>query len=94
MMILKFGGKIALIVAKQQQVQKPPSLLDHMHSTILRQSAYNESVLSAENEVAGINCDIADFLLGLSNDPSEQLVICVNGSEEMKRDEAAVGGQL
>jgi hypothetical protein len=30
----------------------------------------------------------------MSLDPAEQLVICVNGSEEMKRDEAAVGGQL
>jgi hypothetical protein len=32
--------------------------------------------------------------LGLSNDPSEQLVICVNASEEMKREEAAIGGQI
>jgi hypothetical protein len=27
-------------------------------------------------------------------DPSNQLVICVNGSEEMKRNETAIGGQL
>jgi hypothetical protein len=30
----------------------------------------------------------------MSIDPAEQLVICVNGSEEMKRNEAAIGGQL
>jgi hypothetical protein len=65
------GGKIALIVVKQQQVQKPPSLLDHMQSTYLKQFAYNRRVLSAEREVAGINCDIADFLSGLSNHPAE-----------------------
>jgi hypothetical protein len=88
------GGKIALIVAKQEQVQKPPSLLDHMQSTFLKQFAYNRRILSAENEIAGINCDIADFLSEMSNDPSDQLVICVNGSEEMKRNETAVGGQL
>jgi hypothetical protein len=88
------GSKIALIVAKQQQAQKPPSSLDHMKSIFLKQYAYNQRVLSAENEISGINCDIADFLSGMSNDPAEQLVVCINASEEMKRNEAAVGGQL
>jgi hypothetical protein len=88
------GGKIALIAAKQQLAQKPPSFLDHMQSSFLKQLAYHQKVLNAEKEIAGINCDIADFLSGMSNDPSEQLVICVNGSEEMKRNEEAMGGQL
>jgi hypothetical protein len=70
----------ALIVAKQQQVQKPPSLLDRMQSTFLKQLGYDQRVLDAEKEIAGINCDVADLLDGMSNDPSDQLVICVNGS--------------
>jgi hypothetical protein len=56
-----------------------------MHSTYLKQVAYNERVIEAEKEVSGINCDVADFLSGMSLDPEEQLVICVNGSEEMKK---------
>jgi hypothetical protein len=58
------------------------------------QLAYNQRVLNAEKEVAGINCDVADFLSRMSTDPSDQLIICVNGSEEMKRNETAIGGQL
>jgi hypothetical protein len=65
-----------------------------MQSTFSKQLTYNQRVLNAEKEIVGINCDIADFLSGLSHDPSDQLIICVNGSEEMKRNEAAVGGQL
>jgi hypothetical protein len=60
----------------------------------LKQVAYNQRVIEAEDEVAGINCDVADFLSGMTLDPEEQVVICVNGSEEMKRNEEAVGGQL
>jgi hypothetical protein len=51
-------------------------------------------ILEAEHEIAGINCDVADFVSGMTLDPQDQLVICVNGSEEMKRNERAVGGQL
>jgi hypothetical protein len=65
-----------------------------MQSTFLKQLAYNQRVLNAEKELAGINCDVAAFLSGMSLDPSDQLIICVNGSEEVKRNEAAVGGQL
>jgi hypothetical protein len=88
------GGKIALIATKQQLAQEPPNLLDRMQSTFLKQLLYNQRVLQAEKEVAGINCDIADFLSEMSIDPAEQPVICVNGSEEMKRNEAEIGGQL
>jgi hypothetical protein len=79
------AGKTALIAFKQNKVQKPPNCLDPMHSTFLKQVAYNQRVIEAEQEVAGINCDVADFLSGMSLDPADQLVICVNGSEEMNR---------
>jgi hypothetical protein len=75
------GGKIALIAFMQNKVQKPPTCLDRMHSAFLKQ-------------VSGINCDVADFLSGMTLDPEDQVVICVNGSEEMKRNEEAVGAQL
>jgi hypothetical protein len=88
------GGKIALIAVKQIRVQKPPNGLDRMRTTFLKQVAYNQRVLEAEHEIAGINCDIADFLSGMSLDPADQVVICVNGLEPMKRGEEAVGGQL
>jgi hypothetical protein len=65
-----------------------------MQSTFLKQLAYNQRVLEAEKEVAGIDCDVADFLSGMSLDPQEQLVTCVNGREEMKRQETVIGGQL
>jgi hypothetical protein len=88
------GGKIALIAFKQNKAQKPPNFLDRMQSTFLKQLAYNQRVLEAEKDVAGINCDVADFLSGMSIDPNDQLAICVNGSEEMKRQEESIGGKL
>jgi hypothetical protein len=33
-----------------------------MTSRFLKQVAYNERVLQAEDEIAVVNCDIADFL--------------------------------
>jgi hypothetical protein len=56
------GGKIALIAFKQKRVQKPPNFLDRMRTTFLKQVAYNQRILEAEHEIAGINCDIADFV--------------------------------
>jgi hypothetical protein len=88
------GGRIALIAVKQKRVQKPPNFLDRMRTTFLKQVAYNQRILEAEHEIAGINCDIGDFVAEMTLGPSEQLVICVNGSEEMKRNEQAIGGQL
>jgi hypothetical protein len=88
------GGKIALIAAKQITVQKPPNGLDRMQSTLLKQIAYNERVLEAEGEIAGINCEVPTFLSELSLDPEEKLIICVNGSVQMKRNKAAIAGQL
>jgi hypothetical protein len=60
----------------------------------MKQVAYNQRILEAENEISGINCDVSDFLSGMTVDPEEQLVICVNGSQEMKRHEQAMAGQL
>jgi hypothetical protein len=88
------GGKIALIAFKHLRVQKPPNCLDHMQSRYLKQVAYNDPVIEAEKEIASINTDVPDFLSGMTLDPSEEVIICVNGSEEMKREEEAVAGQL
>jgi hypothetical protein len=56
------GGKIALIAANSKTVQKPPNCLDRMTTRKQKQVAYNARVSQAEDEVSGINCDIADFL--------------------------------
>jgi hypothetical protein len=88
------GGKIALIAYKQIGVQKPPSFLDHMQSRYLKQVAYNDRIIQAEKEIAAINADIPEFLSGMNLDPNDQVVIVVNGSEEMKRAEAAFAGQF
>jgi hypothetical protein len=49
-------------------------------------------VIEAEKEGASLNCDVGDFLSEMSL--NEEVIICVNGSEEMKKDEEAVAGQL
>jgi hypothetical protein len=86
------GGKIALIEVNQQSVQKPPSYLDRMQSTFSKQVAYNQRVLEAESQIAGINCDVPRFLENMTID--EPVFVCINSSEEMKRDEHAIAGQL
>jgi hypothetical protein len=88
------GGKIALIAFKQLRVQKPPNILDNMNSRYLKQVAYNDRIIEAEKEVSAINCEAAEFLAEMTLDPTEQVIICVNGSEEMKKGEEAIGGQL
>jgi hypothetical protein len=55
----------------------------------LKQVAYNDRIIQAEKEIAAINADVPDFLCGMTLDPDDQVVIVVNGSEEMKRDEEA-----
>jgi hypothetical protein len=56
------GGKIAPIAADGKTVQKPSNCLDRMTSRYLKQVAYNERILRAEDEIAPINCEISDFL--------------------------------
>jgi hypothetical protein len=57
-----------------------------------KQIAYNERVLQAEDEIAGINCDIADFLSGMSS--TGTIPVCINAGASMKRNEKILGGQL
>jgi hypothetical protein len=45
------GGKIAFIAFKQNRVQKPPNYLDRMQSRYLKQVAYNDRVIEAENKL-------------------------------------------
>jgi hypothetical protein len=86
------GGKIALIAFKQVRAQKPPNSLDRMQSTFSKQVAYNPRILSAEQSIAGINCDVPHFLEDMTED--EPVFVCINSSEEMKREEQVVAGQL
>jgi hypothetical protein len=65
-----------------------------MNSRYLKQVAYNYRIIEAEKKVAAINCELPLFLAEMSLDPAEQVYICVNGSEEMKRGEEQIGGQL
>jgi hypothetical protein len=88
------GGKIALIAVKQARVQKPPNFLDRMRSTFSTQVAYNERIMKAEEDISGVNCDVADFVSQMSLDPAEEVIICVNGPQEMKKGETAMAGQL
>jgi hypothetical protein len=81
------GGRIALIASNNNIVQKPPNSLDRMHASLPKQVAYNQRVLSAENEIAGINCDIGEFLSQMSANPTEPVIICVNAGESLKRHE-------
>jgi hypothetical protein len=76
------------------RAQKPPNLLDRMQSTHMKQVAFNQRIIAAEEEISGINCDIADFVSGMTLDPAAEVIICVNGSQEMKRGETAMAGQL
>jgi hypothetical protein len=65
-----------------------------MHASLPKRVAYNQRALSAENEIAGINCDIGEFLSQMFADPSEPVIICVNAGESLKRHEQHRGGQL
>jgi hypothetical protein len=86
------GGKIVLIAFKQMRAQKPPNCLDRMQSTFSKQVAYNQRILEAENQIAGINCDVPHFLEEMTAD--EPVFVCTNGCEEMKLDEQATACQL
>jgi hypothetical protein len=88
------GGKIALIAFKQMRAQKPPNCLDRTHSRFLKQVAYNERVIGIEKEIAAINADAVDFFHKMTLNHEDQIFVCVNGSEEMKRGEEPIAGQL
>jgi hypothetical protein len=63
-----------------------------MQSTFSKQVAYNQRVLEPESQIAGINCDVPHFLEDMNVD--EPVFVCINSSEEMKREEQAIAGQL
>jgi hypothetical protein len=65
-----------------------------MHASLLKQVAYDQRTLKAGEEIDGINCGLADFLSGLSLDPNEPVLICIDAAESMKRHEQFIGGQL
>jgi hypothetical protein len=65
-----------------------------MQSTHMKQVAFNQRIIAAEEENSGINCDVSDFVSEMTLDPSEEVIICVNGSQEMKRGETSMAGQL
>lgn len=47
--------------------------------------------MKAEEEIVGLNCDIADFLSGMV--PTELVTICVHAGATMKRNEVVLAGQ-
>jgi hypothetical protein len=58
----------------------------------LKQVAYNQRIMKPEEDISGINCDIAEFVSQMSS--TEEVIICVNGSQEMNTGETAMAGQL
>jgi hypothetical protein len=50
--------------------------------------------LRPEEEFAGINCDIADFLSEMTPDPTVPVIVCVNAGDSMKKLEQNLGGQF
>jgi hypothetical protein len=65
-----------------------------MQSTYQKQVAYNERIMKAEEEISGINCDIADVVSQMSLDPADEVIICINGTHELGKGERAMAGQL
>jgi hypothetical protein len=65
-----------------------------MHSSFLKQVAYSQRIFRPEDEISAINAGLSGFLIKFSTNPSDQVVICVNASEQMKRHEQAIAGQL
>jgi hypothetical protein len=63
-----------------------------MNSRKLKEVAHNERVSQAEEEISGINCDIADFLSGMSS--TDTITVCINAGASMKKNEAILGGQF
>jgi hypothetical protein len=88
------GGRIAVIASNNSIVQKTPNVLDRMYESHSKQVAYSQRVLSAEDEIAGINSEAADFLSQMTVNPSEPIIICVNAGESFKPHEQHTGGQL
>jgi hypothetical protein len=88
------GGHIALVVAKDNNpVQVPPFHLDRMHASPPKQIAFNRRVLRADEQTAGINSGIGDFLQEMSFVESNPVFLCA-GARHTMRGTQPIGGQL
>jgi hypothetical protein len=65
-------------------MQEPPLRLDRMHASLSKQIAFNRLVLSAEEQIAGINSGLGDFLQDMSFDESDPLFDCVGAAHTMR----------
>jgi hypothetical protein len=63
------GGQIVLIARNNNAVQRPPQNLDRMHASLSKQIAFNRRIMKTEDEISGINSDLANFVQNLSPDP-------------------------
>jgi hypothetical protein len=87
------GGHIALIATNNNSVQDPPFALDSMHAFRQMQISFNHRILKIEEQVAGINSGLGDFLRDLSFSEEDPLFNCV-GVRHTMRGTQPVGGQL
>jgi hypothetical protein len=87
------GGHIAPTATYNNPVQVPPPTLDRMHASRQKQIAFNQRVLKAEDQIAGINAGHGDFLQDMCFTDEEPLFICVAVGHTM-RGTHPVGGQL
>jgi hypothetical protein len=65
-----------------------------MQSSLQKQIAYNQRIMEAEAGIAGINSDLPRFLWEMKFTDEEQVIICVDGSESLKRNEEQIAGQI
>jgi hypothetical protein len=95
MLILKFrAAKLHSLQISKMERKSHRTIWTACSLPFLKQVAYNERIMKAEEEISGINCDIADFVSQMSLDPAEEVIICVNGTHEMNKGERAMAGQL
>jgi hypothetical protein len=88
------GGHIALVVAKNNNpVQEPPFNLDRTHASLQKHIAFNRRVLIADEQTAGINSGIGDFLQEMSFEETNPVFVCVGAGHTM-RGTQPIGGQV
>jgi hypothetical protein len=63
-----------------------------MHASLPKQITFNRRVLSAEEQTAGINSGLGDFLQDMSFDEAEPLYVCV-GAVHTMRGTQPIGGR-
>jgi hypothetical protein len=86
------GGQIVLIAQNNNIVQRPPQTLNTMHASLSKRIAFNRRILKVEDEISGINSDLAQFVQGLSPAQAIPIYICVNDGNSM-RGSQPIGGQ-